>query len=270
MNHLEIAKRIARDAGAMIKSRLGTSYVTDEKSSSFDLVTEIDRASELMIRQRIEEQYPGHTFLGEEESFGSGERFVGRLEQASAEPFLWIVDPIDGTSNFVHNMPGFTVSIALACRGELTAGVIYDPCSDEMYWAAKGQGAFVNGKRISVSNVDRLEQTLLGTGFPTDERARAVGVECLGELSGKCRSIRSLGSAALQLAYVASGKLGAYWEYGLNVWDTAAGVILIQEAGGTVTDTAGRPFDLFTKNIVASNGFVHQPMLACMQPVIHA
>jgi myo-inositol-1(or 4)-monophosphatase len=263
--HLEIAKQSAKEAGIMIKSRLSTSYVTNEKSSSFDLVTEVDLASEQMIR-RILDYNPEYTFLGEEESFGDAEQFNNRLNQAALEPSVWIVDPIDGTSNFVHNLPGFTVSIALACRGEITVGVIYDPCLDELYWAEKGKGAFVNGKRISVSTEDRLEQSLIGTGFPTDERARAVSVECLNELSRKSRSIRSFGSAALQLAYVASGKLGAYWEYGLNVWDTAAGALLIQEANGKVTDTSGRPYSLFTKNIVVSNSLLHQPMLDCMIP----
>jgi myo-inositol-1(or 4)-monophosphatase len=267
LNPVEFAKQIAKEAGTMIKSQLGTSYEMNEKSSSFDLVTEIDRAAEQMIRQRILDEFPGHSFLGEEESFGDTERFTERLDQASKEPYVWIVDPIDGTSNFVHNMPGFTVSIALACQGEIIAGVIYDPCMDEMYWAEKGKGAFVNGKRLAVSSADQLKETLLGTGFPTDERARAVGIECLSELSRKSRSIRSFGSAALQLAFVASGKLGAYWEYGLNVWDTAAGVLLIQEAGGAVTDTSGHPYSLFTKNIVASNGIVHQSMLECMKPM---
>ncbi|MDO3676811.1 inositol monophosphatase family protein [Paenibacillus ehimensis] len=267
MNHLDFAKRIALDAGALIKSKLDAPYVTNEKSSSFDLVTEVDRAAEQLIRQRITEQYPGHAFLGEEESFEEAGGIGGELDKVYRVPFLWIVDPIDGTSNFVHQIPGFTVSIALACRGELVLGVIYDPSSGDLYWAEKGTGAYVNGSPITVSDANRLEQLMIGTGFPTDEGARAAVVECLGKLSPKCRSIRSMGSAALQLAYVASGKLGAYWEYGLSVWDTAAGVVLIQEAGGTVTDAAGQPFRLFMKNIVASNGRVQEQMLDHMKLV---
>jgi myo-inositol-1(or 4)-monophosphatase len=267
LNYLEIAKKIAKDAGDMIKSRMDTPFQTDEKSSSFDLVTEVDRASERMIRELIHQFCPDHAFLGEEESYGSDERFSRRLEKAVSEPFLWIVDPIDGTTNFVQGMSGFTVSIALAARGDMVIGVVYDPCSDEMYWAEKGQGTFLNGKKITVSTADSLEQCVIGTGFPTDERARSAVVEGIGELSRKSRSIRSLGSAALQLAYVASGRLEAYWEYGLSIWDTAAGAVLIREAGGNVTDASGRPFNLHTKHTVASNGLVHKHVLDCLKPM---
>lgn len=267
MNHLEMAKQIAKEAGELIKSRMGTSYKASEKSSSFDIVTEMDQASEQLIRERIRECWPEHCFLGEEEAYGDADNLSGRLERAAKEPFVWIVDPIDGTSNYFHNLPGYTVSIALACEGELKVGVIYDPCSDELYWAERGQGAFLNGKRIQVSGEERVDRILIGTGFPTEERARAAVVETLVGLSSKCRSIRSFGSAALQLAFVACGKLGAYWEHGLNIWDTAAGALLIEEAEGTVTDAAGRPFNLSTKHVVASNGYVHRTIVDYMKRI---
>ncbi|MFD0680237.1 MULTISPECIES: inositol monophosphatase family protein [unclassified Paenibacillus] len=267
MSYLEAAERIAREAGIMIKSKLGTDFVTEEKSSAFDVVTEIDRASEQLIRERLAEVFPDHAFLGEEESFANEELLENRLERAKSEPFIWIVDPIDGTSNYVQGIPGFTVSIALACNGEIMVGVIYDPSRDDMYSAEKGKGATLNGKPIRVSQVETLGQSVVATGFPSKKKTRDAVMKSLQEIGPQCRTIRALGSAAQHLAFVASGKLAAFWEYGLNAWDIAAGVLIIEEAGGTVTDTLGNPYSLTVKHIVGTNGHIHDAMMQTLKPL---
>ncbi|WP_028549528.1 inositol monophosphatase family protein [Paenibacillus sp. UNC451MF] len=267
MSYLETAGRIAREAGRMIHSKMNSDFSTEQKSSVFDVVTEIDRASEQLIRQRLMESYPEHGFLGEEESFAHAGELADRLEQAKTEPFIWIVDPIDGTNNYVQGIPGFTVSIALASYGELIVGVIYDPCRDEIFWAEKGKGAFMNGNPIAVSDAVELAQTVVGTGFPSKAANRQAVMTSLQEIAPQCRSIRSLGSAALHLAYVGAGKLGAFWEYGLNAWDIAAGVLIIEEAGGRVTDTLGNPYNLSVQHVVGSNGSVHDALLKPMKPI---
>ncbi|QJD87276.1 inositol monophosphatase family protein [Cohnella herbarum] len=265
MNWLEEAKRIAMEAGTMIKSRVGSGFLAEEKSSSFDVVTEVDRASEKLIRDRIREIAPDHTFLGEEESFDNAQSFSERLDSAETEPNLWIVDPIDGTSNFVQGISGFTVSIAMASYGEIILGVVYDPMKDEMFYAEKGKGAFMNGIPLRVALTSRLDQSVVGTGFPSKTEAREKVMAGLLEVGKRCRTIRALGSAACQMSYVAAGRLTAFWENGLNVWDVAAGVVLIREAGGQVSDTRGAPFSLKTKDMFGSNGNIHAKMLACLK-----
>lgn len=267
MSVIETAKAIAREAGAMIKSHMGTGFITETKSSSFDVVTEIDKASEQLIRQRLAEAYPDHAFLGEEESFAHTGELQERLELAKSEPFVWIVDPIDGTNNYVQGIPGFTVSIALSSYGELIAGVIYDPCRDDIFWAEKGRGAFLNGEPIQVSAADSLGQSVVSTGFPSNTKMRQAVMDSLEGIAPQCRSIRSLGSAALHLAYVASGRLGAFWEYGLNAWDIAAGVLIIEEAGGKVSDTLGSPYSITVKHVVGSNGRIHDTILETLKPI---
>lgn len=265
MNLLEEAKKLAREAGTMIKSRLGTGFATEEKSSSFDVVTEVDRASETLIRERIRGFAPDHAFLGEEESFENAAQFDERLARTAHEPYLWIVDPIDGTSNFVQGISGFTVSIAMASYGEIVLGVVYDPMKDEMFYAEKGKGAYLNGVPIRVAATDRLDQSVVGTGFPSKKEARAQVMDGLLEIGKRCRTIRALGSAACQMSYVAAGRLTAFWENGLNVWDVAAGVVIIREAGGEVTDTRGAPYELSTRDIFCSNGKIHESMQTCLR-----
>lgn len=267
LSYLDVAVDIAREAGKMIKSKLDTDFVTEEKSSSFDVVTEIDKASEKLIRDRLREAFPDHKFLGEEESFQHETSLADRLAAAAEDDFVWIVDPIDGTSNFVQRIPGFTVSIALACKGELTVGVIYDPCRDDMYYAEKSKGAFLNGKPIRVAETDGLSRSVVSTGFPSDPQMREAVFDSLREIGSQSRTVRALGSAACHLAYVAAGKLHAFWEYGLNAWDIAAGVLLIQEAGGTVSDAQGNPYSLATKHIVGSNKGIHESLIAVLKPL---
>lgn len=262
MDYLQMAKQIALETGKFILKRRNVGFTTETKSSALDIVTQVDHEAEKYIHEKIKEAAPDHQFLGEEESFERDGALACRLEKAKSEPYLWIVDPIDGTNNFVEGMSGYTVSIALACYGEVTVGAIYDPVQDQLFYAEKGKGAFMNGERISVSRVNGLEESMIATGFPTDPSARAMVLSGLQEVGRHCRTIRSLGSAALHLAYVASGKMAAYWENGLHAWDMAAGVIIVQEAGGRITDTRGETYSLSTTDLLASNGHIHQELLS--------
>ncbi len=264
MSFLETACKAAKQAGKMILSEVNKDLVTEKKSSSFDVVTEIDKQSERMIRSCILESYPDHSFLGEEETFASAQSIDQILESAQDIPYLWIVDPIDGTANFINGIPGFTVSIALVSQGELVLGVIYDPCRDELFWAERGSGAYCNGNPISISTVERAVDSVIATGFVSTTEFREINIASMEHIGKEFRTIRVLGSAALHLAYVASGKLGAFWEYGLSVWDIAAGVLLVKEAGGMVTNTEGETYQLSNQNIVASNLKVHPTVLNCL------
>jgi myo-inositol-1(or 4)-monophosphatase len=176
------------------------------------------------------------------------------------------VDPIDGTTNFVHGFPGCSVSIALAYRGEVIVGVIYDPLHDEMFTASKNQGAFLNGNPIQVSKEDSLAISLLATGFPGDKQwAREVNLRGMAALVPICRNIRAVGSAALHLAYVACGRLSGFWEIDLNAWDLAAGSLIVQEAGGNVTDTLGSEYALDVRHIAATNGKIHNELVRVLK-----
>jgi myo-inositol-1(or 4)-monophosphatase len=264
MSFLETACKAAKQAGKMILSQVSKEMATEKKSSNFDVVTEIDKRSERMIRSCILESYPTHSFLGEEETYVSTQPIGKTLEDARNIPYLWIVDPIDGTANFIHGIPGFTVSIALACHGELVLGVIYDPCRDELFWAERGKGSYCNGDPISISTVERAVDCVIATGFVSTSEFREINIASMEQIGKEFRTIRVLGSAALHLAYVACGKLGAFWEYGLSVWDVAAGVLLVKEAGGMVTSTEGETYQLSNQNIIASNVKVHPTILNCL------
>ncbi|MGG1556329.1 inositol monophosphatase family protein [Paenibacillus ferrarius] len=264
---LETAKHAARAAGKLIRSRFEADITTEEKSSSFDIVTDVDRASEKLIKDYIMGSYPDHSFLGEEESYGDESALHSTLESASKQPYLWIVDPIDGTSNFAHGLPGFSVSIALACYGVLTVGVVYDPLRDILYWAEDGKGAWCGEKPISVSSNENIAECILSTGFSSDLRARKAVLASIQVFGEQCRTIRSFGSAALHLAYVASGKIAVHWQYGLSVWDIAAGVLLVQEAGGKVSSMSGKAYCLTDKDVLACNPELHSALLADLQPL---
>lgn len=264
MSYLQTACNAAKLAGKMIFSQVSTGIIAEKKSSNFDVVTEIDKRSEKMIRDFILEAYPKHSFLGEEESYGAEQPLSQVLQDARDVPFLWIVDPIDGTANFIHGIPGFTVSIALACKGELVLGVIYDPCRDELFYTELGKGSFCNGKRISISEEEQAADCIIATGFVSTPAFREVNIASMDSIGKEFRSIRVLGSAALHMAYVACGRLGAFWQYGLSVWDIAAGVLLVREAGGMVTSTKGKVYSLSDQNIIASNSKVHSTVLNCL------
>lgn len=253
-----VAISAAAKAGEWIKSRQGQVKELGTKTSAQDLVTEVDKGVEQMIRRLILTHYSDHAILGEEAVPPGAAAATAAVEEVRENDFLWIVDPVDGTTNFVHGFPFYCVSIALVVRGELTVGVIYDPIRDEMFVAEKGKGAYMHGVPTQVSVESELGDSLIAMGFPPDrEFAQPVNMAGLQSILPQIRGIRAGGSAALHLAYVAAGRVDGYWEVGLNPWDCAAGVLLILESGGKVTDTLGRPYDIGTRHIVASNGRIH-------------
>jgi myo-inositol-1(or 4)-monophosphatase len=245
---LETSIEIAREAGAMLMDYFGR--VSFELKGEFDLVTEADRASERLIVQRLRSHFPDHSIVAEE---------GGGTEQSSE--YRWYVDPVDGTTNFAHGFPVFNVTLALEKAGELVAGVVFDPTRQELFAAEKGSGAFLNGERIAVSKVNRLEDSLVATGFPSRKRHQNVNVYFYYELAMLTHGVRRAGSAAIDLAYVACGRLDAFWEFGLHPWDMAAGILLIQEAGGVCTDMRGAPVHLENPHLLTDNGAIHKEMV---------
>ncbi|WP_438349175.1 inositol monophosphatase family protein [Paenibacillus sp. FA6] len=266
--HTAVAINAAAKAGEWIRSKLGTVKELNTKYSSQDLVTEVDKGAEQMIRKLILTHFPDHEILGEEGvepgPEASTQALQGSLDANS--DYLWIIDPVDGTTNYVHGFPFFAVSIALAYKGEVIVGVIYDPSRDELFVAEKGKGAYVHGSPTKVSQEMSLGTSLLATGFPPDQNfAFPINMAGLQHIAPQARSIRAGGSAALHMAYVAAGRLSGFWEIGLNSWDLAAGVLLVKESGGEVTDTLGRPYDLGVRHVVASNGHIHNELVESLK-----
>jgi len=240
---------IAREAGALLMSyfqrRIGYEYKGD-----VDLVTEADHASEKFITERLRARWPEFGILGEE----------GTRSEMDAE-YRWLVDPLDGTTNFAHGYPVFCISIALARGEELVAGFLYDPTRNEFFSAERGAGAKLNGQAMHVSKTTRLCESLLGTGFPSHKRHKNPNIHFYHQLTLRSHGLRRAGSAALDLACVAAGRYDGFWEFNLNPWDTAAGVLLVQEAGGVVTRFDGSPFRLSSEEVMASNGIIHQELM---------
>lgn len=254
-SYLETAAEIAREAGALVNQYLER-HVGFEMKGEFDLVTEADRSSERLIVDRLLSHFPAHSIVAEE---GSG-------TEGSSE-FRWYVDPLDGTTNFAHGFPAFNVTMALEQGGELIAGVIFDPLRNEMFTAERGGGAYLNHRRIHVSKTPRIETSLVATGFPSRKRHLNVNVHFFYQLAMLSHGVRRAGSAALDLAYVACGRLEAFWEFGLNPWDMAAGVLLIREAGGTCTDMHGGPLHLRGPHLLADNGAVHGEIVGLFEEI---
>lgn len=253
----DVALTAARDAGKLIRDNVNQSKRVSTKTSESDLVTDIDKRAEELIRNHILQAFPDHNILGEESVEPGTEGLTHALAETQEARHSWIIDPIDGTTNFVHGFPFFCVSIALAERGELKLGVVYDPIRDEWFVAEKGKGATLNGEPIRVSQEKVLSESLLASGFPAVARGRSKNENGFFALRREVRNIRTAGSAAMLLAYVAAGRLSGFWEIDLNVWDVAAGVLLVEEAGGRVSDTLGRPYDLSVRHILATNGLIH-------------
>jgi myo-inositol-1(or 4)-monophosphatase len=251
---LNFAIQTAHDAGRILAERFGRIIQISNKGD-IDLVTEADLAAELFIIERIKSYHPRHAILAEEAE-AAGERHEGLDSE-----WKWIVDPLDGTTNYAHGYPCFCVSIALERAGRVELGVIYDPIREETFAAERGEGATLNGRRIRVSEVDDLNRALLCTGFPYDVRGRADFARHFNNFIMHGQAVRRDGSAALDLAAVACGRFDGFWEEGLRPWDVAAGVILVEEAGGRVSDYNGSPFDIYTPPILASNGLVHERMM---------
>jgi myo-inositol-1(or 4)-monophosphatase len=256
---LNFAIQTARDAGAILAARLGRALQVSSKGD-IDLVTEADLASEKLIIERIKSYYPRHAILAEESGATAGaEALLGQSE------WLWIIDPLDGTTNYAHGYPCFCVSIGLARAGVVELAVIYDPTRDEIFAAERGQGATLNGRTMRVSEVEDLNSAMLCTGFPYNVRERPNFARDFANFTMEAQAVRRDGSAAIDLAYVACGRFDGFWEDGLNPWDVAAGVLLIAEAGGRVTDFSGGGLDIFTPKVLASNGLVHDAMMRVLR-----
>ncbi len=252
---VQVAIEAAREAGKLLKQSVGKIKTIEQKGGhDRNLVTEVDKKSEEIIVQIIKKRYPNHEILAEE-----------RGSQGKSKT-KWIIDPLDGTTNFTHSLPVFCVSIGVEHEGELVCGVIYDPNFDEMFSAEKGKGAFLNGKRIHVSRTPTLNKSLLVTGFPYNivENPNNA-VERFVNFLMKAQAVRRMGSAAIDLAYVACGRYDGFWEVALNPWDMAAGVLLVEEAGGKVSNFSGGKFDLYNSEILASNGVVQDEMVRALK-----
>lgn len=252
---LETAIDIAREAGALLAGYFERGIGYDLKGD-FDLVTAADRASEELVIERLQTHFPAHNILGEE----------GGLREKNSE-YCWYVDPLDGTTNFAHGFPMFNVTMGLERAGELIAGVIYDPLRQEMFAAELGGGAFLNGRRIRTSKAAKLESSLLATGFPSRKRHENVNVHFFHQVAVTSHGVRRGGSAALDLAYVACGRLDGFWEFGLNPWDMAAGLIIVREAGGRYSDMKGGPGSVRGEHIAVTNGPIHDELLGLFAEV---
>lgn len=253
---INIAIRAARSAGnILLRYFEHTDTLTITEKSKNDFVSEVDKAAEEAIIEVLRKAYPDHSILGEESGSHKGNEYQ------------WVIDPLDGTTNYLHGQPQFSVSIALKYRGQLEHGVIYDPLREEMFSASKGSGAFVNDRRIRVTQRKGLEGALIGTGFPYGELGQLDAyLGMFRDMSIDTAGIRRPGSAALDFAYVAAGRLDGFWELGLSEWDFAAGALMIKEAGGTVTDIGGGERFLESGNVIAGGLKTHAAMLKLIQP----
>ena len=249
---LELAIDIAREAGALQRDRFGGLRVIETKSSSIDLVTDVDHASEALILDRIGAARPRDAVLTEE----SGAARSGQTG------LRWVIDPLDGTTNYAHGVPHFAVSLGIERDGIREVGVVYDPIKDELFSAARGSGASLNGAPMQVSEISELERALLATGFAYDVHSANIdNLEYFARFMRRAQAIRRPGSAALDLAYVACGRFDGFWEMHLHPWDVAAGLLLIEEAGGCISDFDGKPADASGARCVASNGRLHPALL---------
>lgn len=257
---LEAAVEIAREAGAVLREELGRPADIAYKGD-FDLVTQADRRSERVIVSKLQKYFPQHSVAAEE---GTG--------TDTGSEYRWHVDPLDGTTNFAHRYPCFCVSMALTRKNELLVGVVYNPVYDELFCAARGQGATLNSQKLHCSKISEMKSSLLCTGFPNHDRMSHPNIHYYWDFTLRSHGVRRDGSAALDLASVAAGRFDGFWEFGLKPWDTAAGVLMVEEAGGKITDLDGHPYVLGGKSILASNGLIHHEMkqLASEIAVRHA
>ena len=250
MHHLETAVEIAREAGALL-ANFFERRVPYELKGEFDLVTEADRASERLVVERLRSHFPTHTIVAEE---GGGHE--------SSSEYRWFVDPLDGTTNFAHAFPMFNVTLGLARAGEMIAGVIYDPIRQELFTAERGAGAYLNNRRIHCSGAKKLADSLSSTGFPSRKRHHNINIHFYYQLAMASHGVRRTGSAAIDLAYVAAGRLDFFWEFGLKPWDMAAGTLLVEEAGGRTSDMHGARHSVTaSEHLLADNGALHDEVL---------
>jgi myo-inositol-1(or 4)-monophosphatase len=241
---------LAREAGALLRDRVAQPRELTFKSRA-DLVTDVDLASERLLVGALRKQFPDHAIVAEE---GGGQR--------ESERYVWLIDPVDGTTNYAHGYPVFCVTMALLDQGELALGIVYDPIRDECFTAERGGGAWLNGRQLRVSAIPALREALISTGFPYARfTSPDTNIPQFGAMIMQCQGIVRSGSAAIDLAYVAAGRTEGHWELGLNPWDSAAGALLIREAGGQVTTWDGQAYDPWNKRVVATNGLLHRELL---------
>jgi len=248
--YLEAAVDAAREAGQMLKENLNVSREISFKGD-VDLVTNFDNQSQKMIFDRLSTKFADHDFIAEE-----------GLEQEKGGDFRWIFDPLDGTTNYAHRFPIFTVSIALEWKGQVICGVVYDPMRDEMFTGIKGEGAFLNRRHIKVSSIDELDKSLVATGFPYDLReSNDNNIAHFNNFLTRVQAIRRCGSAAMDLCYVACGRFDGFWELKLKPWDVAAAALIVEEAGGHRSDFGDGEFSIYSQETLGTNGLIHQQMV---------
>lgn len=254
---LPFLHHVTQQAGKIVLSYYRGDFTVERKDTSekgIDIVTDADRASEDLILREIARSFPGHDILTEETP-----------TESSGSQWLWLVDPLDGTVNFAHGFPHFCISIALTHNGNLVAGMVHDPLKAETFYSFRDQRAFLNGKTIAVSKAGTLQTSIIATGFPYDRASsQENNVREFTQVVTRVQGIRRAGSAALDLAYVACGRLDGFWELKLKPWDQAAGMLLVQEAGGRVSDGAGNRTDVHTRCVVATNGLIHDELIAAL------
>lgn len=252
----ELAIRLAREAGKIQRDRYETDFVVESKSAKIDLVTEVDRQCEELIVSAINQQRPDDAILAEE---GGGTDTPGAQ-------WRWVIDPLDGTTNYAHGFPRFCVSIGIELNGERQVGVVYDPLLDELYHAVRGGGAWLGERRLQVSGEKRMDHALAATGFAYDiHRTEEDNLANFGRMLKAARAVRRDGSAALDLCYVAAGRFDAYWEFRLHAWDVAAGLLIVEEAGGSVSNVAGDPPPSSGREVVCTNGHLHEQVLTLLR-----
>lgn len=247
-NYRAFAESLAVGAGRILREHQGTTLRIEYKGE-IDLVTEVDRASEAYLRARIGETYPDHEILGEEEGLTT-----------SGSAYRWLLDPVDGTTNYAHGFPYYCVSVGLEYEGRIIVGAVYNPSLDELFSAERDRGATLDGKPIRVSSVDELRGSLLTTGFPYSVIQKGSNLGPFERFLTRCQAVRRAGSAALDLCHVACGRYDGFWEAGLSPWDVAAGSLIVEEAGGRMSDYRDGPFDPYGKQLLASNGRLHDAM----------
>jgi myo-inositol-1(or 4)-monophosphatase len=246
---LEVAVEAAREAGAVLRTEFDRPKQISYKGE-VDLVTESDKRSESIIVSKLRNHFPLHAIVAEEGSRGA----------ATAAKYCWHVDPLDGTTNFAHSYPCFAISIGLAEDGDPVVGVVLNPLTNELFTAMRGDGAYLGHKPIHVSTVEKLATSLVSTGFPTHQRANNRNIYYYWEFTMRSHGVRRDGSAALDLCSVACGRFDGFWEFGLNSWDTAAGIVIVREAGGMVSDLEGRPYHPGDRSLLVTNGRIHSEM----------
>lgn len=258
-NFADVALEVVEEAGRRLRAAAGETKKIELKGA-IDLVTETDREIERFIVARLTEAFPDHLIVAEESTANASPA------RPREEQYVWYLDPLDGTTNFAHGYPQFCVSLALGLGPELMQGIVFDPMRGELFRACRGEGATLNGEAIRVSGTERLDSALIGTGFPYDRRLRADAyLRLMKEVMTRAQGVRRVGSAALDLCALASGRLDGFWEAKLRPWDTAAGVLIAREAGGRVSNFAGGDFDLYGEEILASNGRIHAEMVEALK-----